>query len=85
MTASTTTPMTASVSTYTANGTYLSSRLLILHRDLSNVPAIEAYVEGLEKELLPDLQKEDAAIVRVEINTLSIMNGATAHIVWPKP
>ncbi|AIU74099.1 hypothetical protein AT03_17985 [Hafnia alvei FB1] len=77
--------MTASVSTYTANGDCLYSKLLILHRDLSNVPAIEVYIEGLKKEILPDLKKEDAAIASIEIDKLSILNGATAHTVWPKP
>ncbi|KHT31218.1 hypothetical protein [Pectobacterium carotovorum] len=85
MTASQIATMAASVSTYKTNGDFLYTKLLILHRDISNVPAIEVYIEVLKKEILPDLKKENAAIDSIEIDQLSILNGATAHIVWPKP
>lgn len=77
------------ISAYGANESLLSTKMITLERDLSNVPAIEVYVKRLEEELLPEFKKKDKSIARLNIDKLFFLgsNGsmAEARIVWPKP
>lgn len=81
------TRLTVMVSTYKENGNILFEKLILVDKDLSNVPPIEEFVSNLQVELLPDFKKENADIAKVIIEKIVIIDSvkSVAHTVWPKP
>ncbi|WP_210522756.1 hypothetical protein [Pantoea ananatis] len=81
------TRLTVTVSAYGLGDNPLFTRLIFVDKDLTNVPPIEVFVEGLQMELLPDFQKENSSIASIVVESIVIIDSgkSVAHTVWPKP